>query len=59
MANAKPIKMKPAKTDMQTTDGVTLKLSTDEGGQLQVVQVEREVAPGIKLTSYELKEKSE
>lgn len=59
MANAKPIKMKAAKTELQTTDGVTLKLATEDGTKLQVVQVAREVAPGIKLISYELKEQTQ
>jgi hypothetical protein len=54
MANAKPIKMKPAETELQTTNGITIKLATEDGRKLQVVNQSKEIAQGITVTSYSL-----
>ena len=56
MANAKPIKMKPAPTELQTTDGITVKLSTESGAKLEVVAKSKEIAPGISVTNYFIQE---
>lgn len=58
MANAKPIKMKPGKTELQTTDGITIRLAADDGTKLELVPVQKEVAPGITVTTYVLQEKA-